>query len=106
MGLPPATRRLRAALSFLQLPPTEPELHLLHRWLDAWGRPRPDRRRDGPPGFRLSLSHIAEGEWRCAWMGDNPMLAPAGDGAATTPWAAVQVAGWAVVSKTVARYPR
>ena len=48
-------------------------------------------------GFRLSLSHIAEGEWRCAWMGDNPMLAPAGYGVATTPWAAVQVAGWAVV---------
>jgi hypothetical protein len=29
-------RRLRAALGFLQLPATEPELHLLHRWLDTW----------------------------------------------------------------------
>jgi hypothetical protein len=27
---------LRAALSFLQLPPRAPELRLLHRWLDTW----------------------------------------------------------------------
>ena len=27
---------LRAALGFLRLPPTEPELRLLHRWLDTW----------------------------------------------------------------------
>ena len=28
-----ATRRLRAALGFLQLPPRAPELQLLHRWI-------------------------------------------------------------------------
>ena len=27
---------LRAALGFLQLKPTEPDLQLLHRWLDTW----------------------------------------------------------------------
>ena len=27
---------LRATLGFLRLPPTEPELQLLHRWLDTW----------------------------------------------------------------------
>jgi hypothetical protein len=27
---------LRAALGFLQLEPREPELHLLHCWLDTW----------------------------------------------------------------------
>jgi hypothetical protein len=27
---------LRAALGFLQLPATEPELLMLHRWLDTW----------------------------------------------------------------------
>ncbi len=27
---------IRAALGFLQLPPREPELRLLHRWLDTW----------------------------------------------------------------------
>jgi hypothetical protein len=27
---------LRATLGFLQLKPTEPELQMLHRWLDNW----------------------------------------------------------------------
>jgi len=31
----PATR-LRAVLGFLQLPTGEPELRLLHAWLDSW----------------------------------------------------------------------
>ena len=26
--------------------------------------------------LRLSLSHVADGEWRCVFTGDNPMLAP------------------------------
>ena len=37
-GLMPDDNRLanlRAALGFLQLPPREPELQLLHRWLDT-----------------------------------------------------------------------
>jgi hypothetical protein len=29
-------RLLRAAVGFALLPPTEPELQLLHRWLDIW----------------------------------------------------------------------
>jgi hypothetical protein len=29
-------RNLRAALGFLALEPREPELRLLHRWLDSW----------------------------------------------------------------------
>jgi hypothetical protein len=55
---------LHAALGFLELPPRAPELRLLHAWLDSWvgvglitvGVER--------LGYRLSLSHIAEGEWR------------------------------------------
>ena len=35
-GLDARARRLRAALGFLRLPPTEPEVQLLHRWLDTW----------------------------------------------------------------------
>jgi hypothetical protein len=38
--LTPAARRLRAALGFLRLPPTEPELQVLHRWLDTWAGAR------------------------------------------------------------------
>jgi hypothetical protein len=55
---------LTAALGFLELPPRAPALRLLHWWLDSWmgvglitvGVER--------LGYRLSLSHIAEGEWR------------------------------------------
>jgi len=30
------TRVLRAALGFLSIEPREPELRVLHRWLDSW----------------------------------------------------------------------
>jgi hypothetical protein len=31
-----ALARLRVTLAFAVLPPTEPELAMLHRWLDTW----------------------------------------------------------------------
>ena len=88
---------LRAALGFLQLKPTEPELQMLHRWLDTWtgvGLVTVGVERQG---YRLSLSHIAEGEWRAYFRGDNRLLAPKGYGVAATPWQAVQRAAWAAV---------
>src|ERR1044071_2082519 len=54
----------RCALGFLQLSPHAPELRMLHRWLDTWtgvGLLAVGVEREG---CRLSLSHIAEGEWR------------------------------------------
>jgi hypothetical protein len=88
---------LTAALGFLRLPPTEPELQLLHRWLDNWTcvgliTVGIERHR-----MRLSLSHIADGEWRAMFMGENALLAPRGFGVAPTPWGAVQRAAWAAV---------
>ena len=85
---------LYAALGFLRLPPTEPELQLLHRWLDTWTgvgliTVGVERR-----GMRLSLSHIADEEWRAVFMGENALLAPRGFGVAPTPWGAVQRAAW------------
>jgi hypothetical protein len=47
-------------------------------------------------GHRLTLSHLAEGEWRATFRAD-PRFAPAGFGVAAVPWAAVQRAGWAVL---------
>ena len=82
---------LRAALGFLQLTPTEPELQLLHRWLDTWEGLGLVTAGVERLGYRLSLSHIAEGEWR-AQFSAHPMWASAGYGMATTPWRAVQ--GW------------
>jgi len=94
-------RRLRAALGFLQLPPRAPELRMLHRWLDTWtglglvvvGVER--------QGYRLSLSHIAEGEWRAYFMG-SPMFAPAGFGVAAPQWGAVQRAAAAALRHSAA----
>ena len=85
---------LRAALGFLRLPPTEPELRLLHRWLDTWTgvgliTVGVERR-----GMRLMLSHVAENEWRAVFMGESARLAPRGFGVAATPWGAVQMAAW------------
>jgi hypothetical protein len=87
---------LRAALGFLQLKPTEPELQMLHWWLDTWeglGLVTVGVER---LGYRLSLSHIAEEEWR-AQFSAHPMWASAGYGVAPTPWKAVQLAAWAAV---------
>jgi hypothetical protein len=92
-------RTLTAALGFLQLAPHAPELRLLHRWLDTWtgvGLITVGVEREG---CRLSLSHVTEGKWRAAFMGD-PMISPAGYGVAATPWAAVQRAGWAAVTES------
>jgi hypothetical protein len=94
-----AARRLRAALGFLRLPATEPELRLLHRWLDTWtgvGLVTVGVERHG---MRLSLSHIADGEWRAVFIGENGLLVPRGFAVAPTPWRAVQRAAWAALNK-------
>jgi hypothetical protein len=91
---------LRAALAFLRLPPTEPELQLLHETFDNWhglGMMTVGVER---LGYRLSLSHIADGEWRAYFTGENQKLAPVGYGVAPTPWRAVQQAAWAAVPKS------
>jgi hypothetical protein len=90
---------LRAALGFLQIHPRARELRLLHRWLDsssgigllAVGMYR--------QGYRLSLSHIAEGEWRATFQA-NPMFGPVGFGVAATPWRAVQDAAWRAIKRS------
>ena len=63
---------LRAALAFLRLHANASELELLHSWLDTWtglglvvvGVER--------QGLMLSLTHIAEAEWRAVFMGPTP----------------------------------
>ena len=92
-------RNLTAALGFLQLKPAEPELQLLHRWLDTWTGVGLITVGVERQGYRLSLSHIAEGEWRAYFRDDNLLLAPKGYGVAETPWRAVQRAAWAVMRR-------
>jgi hypothetical protein len=72
----PRARNLRATLGFLRLPPTEPELQLLHGWLDTWTGVGLITVGVERHGMRLSLSHIADDEWRAMFMEDNPRLAP------------------------------
>jgi hypothetical protein len=88
------------ALAFLRLPPTEPELQLLHDTFDNWhglGMVTVGVER---LGYRLSLSHIADGEWRAYFTGENATLAPVGYGVAPTPWRAVQMPAWAAVRRS------
>jgi len=90
---------LRAALGFRKLRAKAPELTLLHRWLDSWsgiGLVAVGMYRQG---YRVSLSHIAEGEWR-ATFGTHALFASAGYGVAPTPWRAVQDAAWAAIKRT------
>jgi hypothetical protein len=89
---------LRAALGFLQLRAKAPELTLLHRWLDSWsgiGLVAVGMYRQG---YRVSLAHIAEGEWR-ATFGTHALFASVGYGVAPTPWRAVQDAAWAAIKR-------
>jgi hypothetical protein len=92
---------LTAALGFLRLPPTEPELRLPHRWLDSWTGVGLITVGVERHGMRLSLSHIAEDEWRAMFMDDNARLAPRGFGVAPTPWRAVQQAAWTALKRPV-----
>jgi hypothetical protein len=68
-----------AALAFLRLPSTEPELNLLHRVFDSWSGLGLITVAVERQGMRLSLSPIAEGEWRATFQ-SNAMFAPEGFG--------------------------
>jgi hypothetical protein len=96
--LSPDKRReanLRCALGLLRLTSSEPELTLLHRWLDSWSGIGLVALGMYRQGYRLSLSHIAEGEWRASF-GTNTMFAPSGYGVAAS--AMASGAGCGVVS--------
>ena len=93
---PQSRRNLSAVLGVIQVKPTEPELQMLHRWLDTWEGMGLVTVGIERLGYRLSLSHIAEGEWR-AHFSAHPIWASAGYGVAATPWQAVQRAAWAAV---------
>jgi hypothetical protein len=89
---PRDSRNLVAALSFLELPSGASELRLLHGWLDTWAGVGLITIGVERLGYRLSLSHIAEREWRATFSG-HPLFAPVGYGVAATPWEATQIAG-------------
>jgi len=95
---PRDSRNLVAALGFLERPPRATELRLLHTWLDTWEGVGLITVGVERFGYRLSLSHIAEGEWRATFSG-HPLFAPVGFGVAATPWEATQIAGRAALRR-------
>jgi hypothetical protein len=57
-------RLLRAALGFLALEAREPELHLLHRWLDNWRGVGDVVRGMTRQGWDLQLTEYDAEHWR------------------------------------------
>jgi hypothetical protein len=84
----PRLRNLRAALAFLRLPPTEPELRLLHRWLDTWTGVGLITVGVERQGTRLSLSHVtrpSSATSRTSWRSSaTPSPAPRSASASRT----------------------
>jgi hypothetical protein len=89
---------LRAALGFLHVPPTEPELRLLHRWLDTWtglGLIAAGMRRTG---WDLQLTEYGDGHWRATFYVTGVAHSIVGGSAwEATAWRAVQRAAWEVL---------
>jgi|GEM_PF-1539813 len=88
-------RLLRAALGFLSLEPTEPELRLLHRCFDNWrgvGDVVTGMQRHG---YDLELRRYNGQDWRAMFFPEgfeHSKTAYAGTGWAPSPWTAVQQA--------------
>ena len=93
---------LRAAVGFTLVSPDEPELKLLHRWLDCWrgvGDVVSGMKRQG---YEVSLGDHGSGHWIAVFYaghGGYQPLEGAGTAQAPTPWAAVQRAAWAPVAR-------
>jgi hypothetical protein len=96
---------LRAALAFLHVAPAEPELQLLHRWLDSWHGVRWLAITMRAEGHALRLTHGAS-RWTATFTfvgkSNLPLAAPSGLATMPTPWGATQWAAWQVVERSLA----
>src|SRR5438094_7862092 len=91
-------RLLRAAVGFALVPPDEPELRLLHGWLDSWRGVGDVVTGMNRQGYWLHLSNIDASTWRATFSRDA-MISAEGFGADRTPWGAVQRAAWAALDR-------
>jgi hypothetical protein len=78
----------------------EPELRLLHHWLDTWTGIGLVVVGMTHQGFQVSLGEHGAGQWIAVFYGGHgghEPVAAAGTTQAPTPWQAVQRAAWAAV---------
>jgi len=93
---------LRTALGFALLPPTEPELRLLHRWLDSWRGVGDGVAGMARQGYDLELRRYNGRGWRALFFSagfEHSFTSHAGAGWALSPWAAVQQAARDALTK-------
>jgi hypothetical protein len=103
-----ASARLRAAVGFCLVPPDEPELRVLHQWLDSWrgiGDVVTGMERQG---YDLELRRYDGQGWRALFFPEgfeHSLTSHAGTAWAPTPWRAVQSAAWDAVDRLQASQP-
>jgi len=86
---------LAAALGFALLDAHEPELHLLHGWLDSWRGIGDVVRGMARQGWDLQLTEYDAEHWRASFFVAGQAHSIIGGSAwETTPWRAVQSAAW------------
>ena len=89
----PRARLLRGALGFARVLPTEPEVRLLHRWLDTWSGIGHVVAGMARQGYDLELRRYDGQGWRAAFFPsgfEHSLTAQAGTAFALSPWQAVQ----------------
>ncbi len=92
----------RAAVGFALVPPDQPELKILHRWLDCWRGVGDMVTGMGRRGYRLHLTNIDASTWRATFSRDA-MISAEGFGADRTPWGAVQKVASEALRRAVAK---
>ena len=101
-------RLLRAALGFAFVPPSEPQLRLLHRWLDTWSGMGHVVAGMARHGYDLELRRYDGQGWRAAFFPsgfEHSLTAHAGTAFAPSPWQAVQKAAGDALDRLHAAEP-
>jgi hypothetical protein len=95
---------LAAVLGFPALEPREPELRLLHRWLDSWRAVDDVRTGMMRLGWDVQLAEYDAAQWRATFFVASHAHSILGGSAwETTLWRAAQRAAWETFAKAEAR---
>jgi len=89
------SRLLRAAVGFALVPPTEPEVRILHGWLDSWRGIGDAVRGMERLGWDLQLTEYDAERWRATFFAASHAHSIVGGSAwEPTAWRAAQRAAW------------